>query len=407
MKQNSNKTIKLCDKDKCTACLACVEACPVHCINIGEDECGNMTPVMDSEKCISCGKCQRVCPMISKVTLSKPQKVYASYSKNGNRHIKSASGGIATELAKKVIERGGVVYGASQIEELKIEHVRIERADEISRIQGSKYVHSHIREQYNQIENDLKKDKRVLFVGTPCQVSALKNYLDDSLCKNLICVDLICHGVPSWKTFFESMKYETGVDDFKEWKVSFRDSDGFVIKLFNPNGDVEYIGNLKNSFYYNGFMEGYIYRRNCYSCEYAQSNRVGDITLGDFWGLGKDRHFEGDKTNGINVVLINSKKGEGLFGTIKDNVECWERQLEEAVAGNGQLREPSKQTKTSSNFIKLSQKNNSQNVNNANAESVVKCNKKKYTIIRIRRAIYKRKNLEKVLKKIPIIKNKI
>ena len=44
--------------DKCIACGACAEACPVGCIKQGES-----IYEIDSAACISCGTCASVCPV--------------------------------------------------------------------------------------------------------------------------------------------------------------------------------------------------------------------------------------------------------------------------------------------------------------------------------------------------------
>ena len=65
---------------------------------------------------------------------------------------------------------------------------------------GSKYVKSNPIGIYSKIEEHLKAKEKVLFIGLPCQVAGLKNYikrLDKSFQDNLYTVDLICHGTPS------------------------------------------------------------------------------------------------------------------------------------------------------------------------------------------------------------------
>ena len=46
------------DKEKCIACGACADECPVGCIseNDGKYE-------INADECLSCGACQGVCPV--------------------------------------------------------------------------------------------------------------------------------------------------------------------------------------------------------------------------------------------------------------------------------------------------------------------------------------------------------
>ncbi len=389
MKTIDKEKIKLCDREKCTACLACLEVCPSHCINVKKDLCGNDIPFINDEECVGCGKCQKACPVISGVQLRHPSKVYAAYSKDLKIHKKATSGGVASELALEIIRRGGVVYGAAQTKDLIVEHIRIDEEEKLERLKGSKYVHSHNKGHYKKIKADLLNGLQVLFVGTPCQVAGLNNYLNNKQYENLLCIDLICHGVPSQKTFLDCMQYETGEKSFEGWNISFRDENGYEIKLKNPSGEVKYKLNLKNSFYYNGFIEGYILRNNCYNCKYTSPKRCGDITLGDFWGLGDDIPFSSDKKDGINVVLINTDNGNEMFNRVKNRLNYCERTLDEARLKNAQLNHPTPKTRRFVKFSKLSKKY--RGIEKGNAMAVIKCNRKKRIILAYRKMFKKNK----------------
>lgn len=64
--------------------------------------------------------------------------------------------------------------------------------------QGSKYVQSDMAGCFVEVKHDLKKRKKVLFTGTPCQVAAIKKYLsrDNIDVSGLYTVDIVCHGAP-------------------------------------------------------------------------------------------------------------------------------------------------------------------------------------------------------------------
>lgn len=62
----------------------------------------------------------------------------------------------------------------------------------------SKYVQgSIIIGAYSEIQEDLKSDRSVLFVGTPCQVAALLIYLSDKYKEHLFTVSFVCGGIAS------------------------------------------------------------------------------------------------------------------------------------------------------------------------------------------------------------------
>lgn len=78
---------------------------------------------------------------------------------------------------------------------------------------GSKYVKSNPVGIYDKVVEKLKNGNSVLFIGLPCQVAAVKNYMlamSDNIRENLYTVDLICHGSPSPKILKLAL-YEKGM----------------------------------------------------------------------------------------------------------------------------------------------------------------------------------------------------
>lgn len=335
----------ICEKKDCTGCFACVNVCPKECISMKEDEFGNVYPEINQNICIQCNLCSKVCPANYPVEKKSAHKVYASWVLDSKKRLLSTSGGLATLFSEKVIEQNGVVYGAA-FDQGEFKHVRVTQKENLSKIRGSKYVHSYINGVYKLVKQDLLCEKKVLFIGTPCQVAGLISYLNltrQSIDK-LYAIDIICHGVPSQKL----LKNEIGGTDFDS--ITFRDKEGFYLNLYRKGKCIKKIPYYE-SLYYLGFLDSLTYRENCYRCPYAESTRVGDITLGDFWGLGnlKDEIKEEDK--GISLVLVNSKKGEILYQDVKSSLFYEERSFEEAYLGNAQLREPSKPHRNRERFL--------------------------------------------------------
>lgn len=106
----------VCGDLKCSGCGACVEACPFHALSMKESGlCGEPVPTVDPSNCRDCGRCHAVCPACAPVELRKPLKTYAAWSSEPSDVALSSSGGIATALARKVINGGGVVYGTASV----------------------------------------------------------------------------------------------------------------------------------------------------------------------------------------------------------------------------------------------------------------------------------------------------
>jgi len=230
-----------------------------------------------------------------------------------------------------------------------ISHIRVESADQLFLLQGSKYVHSHIKSTYIQAKEDLRMGKQVLFTGTPCQIAGLKSFLKKDY-ENLLTVDLVCHGVPSQRLLFDEIKDY----DYSRNLVSFRELEGMFLKISSPeSGNLVLRKTVYKNLYYTGFLKSLFYRDSCYTCPYADSVRCSDITIGDFWSLGKNTPFTGDVSKGISVVLLNTQKGEAFWEETREEFFSEERPFEEAIQGNTNLRRPSIPHKNREKFFEL------------------------------------------------------
>lgn len=330
--------------EKCTACGACVQKCPKNCIILESDENGFLYPSINTEDCINCGLCEKVCP-IEDALLSKTPKVYACASKDARVLAQATSGGVFGALAALVLENGGVVYGCAYSGHLQAVHIRVDEKEALSALFGSKYVQSNTLSTYKECEEDLKNGKTVLYSGTPCQIAGLKKYLHEDY-ENLITVDLVCHGIPSQKYFDKFIALLEKEEGAECTDYSFRSkanagwSLAGMARFKNEQGKIfEKKQYYFSNYYYNYFLSCLSYRDSCYSCKYTTHNRVGDFTLGDFWGAeGQDLPFDVEK--GCSLVLLNSPKADALFEKL--DLMKQEIPLNVAVRYNKQLSTPSR-----------------------------------------------------------------
>lgn len=339
----------VCKVEKCYGCHACYNVCPKHAISMQEDSFGTLVPVIQQEKCVDCGLCQRVCPALNESRFATPQQVYAAIAKDEADYKASTSGGIATTFAKKVIDDGGVVYGATVMDDLTVRHTRASTMEELERQRGSKYVQSAVGDSYGKVKQDLENEKTVLFVGTPCQVDGLHLFLGRDY-EKLITVNLICHGVPANRLLKDNV--HQAVKELKALSISFRNNTGFALTVSQGSRTI-YKQEFYKDPYYLGFMRKLFYRSTCYTCKYAQKQRVGDITIGDFWGFDKTKSFVVETPYGLSVVLVNTQAGERFFEECSDRLLYQKRDLDEAVSGNPQLRHPSQKHRNYGKFRKL------------------------------------------------------
>lgn len=323
-------------KAECCGCNACAELCPHKCITMHSDAKGFLYPKIDATKCTECGACMTVCPLNHEHTsdlLCRAEEAYLAWNKNHEEHHRSSSGGAAYVICSKAINNGGVAYGCA-LNGSKAIHIRVDRIEDLKRLQGSKYVQSDIRGIYSQVKNDLKASREVVFVGTPCQVAGLKKYLK-KLPENLLLIDIICHGVPSQQMLDEHL---TPIAKSQINSLSFRKGNTFELEVICENR--HYKKEFFRDLYYRAFFFGTSYRDCCYNCPFAGANRAGDISIGDFWGLRNPEQLPKDINDGASLIMPITEKGRKYLSKIKGEFNIFQRDIEEAISGNDQLRHP-------------------------------------------------------------------
>lgn len=345
--------IELCHKEDCTGCGACFNVCPHHSIIMQESDEGFLYPHIDTDGCVECGLCRRVCPIItpSKNVLEQPV-AYAAWNNDDKVRTTSSSGGMFYSLASEVISKGGVVFGVVLDKEGNVFHTCAERINDLPSMQGSKYVQSDTRYVYSEVIKCLKEGRIVLFTGTPCQVAAMKSYTLNNDNQNLFLVDIVCHGVPSGKLFKDYLdKLGKEIGDFDKSSFCFRKLDAWGIA---PS--VEFAGNCRKiippdlNVYMKFFLSSYTFRESCYNCKFARTPRISDITIADFWGIGKGKTpFQRNTAKGCSLVLVNTQKGQKFFDDIKEGLFYEKRELSEAIQINHQLYRPSYRPKQRDN----------------------------------------------------------
>lgn len=268
----------------------------------------------------------------------------------------SSSGGAFSLIARDALARGGAVYGHAFVTPTEVKCVRVDDAADLTRLRGSKYVQSDMGTSMRDVLADLRVGREVVFSGTPCQVAGLRAFLEakGAPFDRLLLVDIVCHGVPSPEFFADCMAWETRGSCLDE--VRFRDKrEGWgcgggtttttTTPILHRLVTRDRAFSPKTSYYYERFLAGDVYRESCYRCPYAGGPRPGDVTLGDFWGI--DHGAAGlDPRRGISLVIANTVKGRAVLQVLKEVSRWAERPLEEAVAGNDQLRHPTHRTAT-------------------------------------------------------------
>lgn len=361
----------VCDRGQCAGCMACTNVCKTGAVFI-KDSLSVMNAVIDEDKCVNCRMCMKVCPNNNPVNKTQPQEWYQGWVCRTREQ--SSSGGAAAGLMQTFIQNGGYV-AACVFKDGEFIFDITNDLDYAKRFAGSKYVKSNPKNIYVKIHERLKQGDRVLFIGLPCQVAALNNYVKDK--KNLYTVDLICHGSPS-PMILEKYLSENNVDIKKLKDLSFRNKEEFGLK----SGYKRISFDDRSDLYTFAFLASLDYTENCYSCNYASIERVADITLGDSWGSELDVE---ERKRGISLILCQSEKGRELINAT--GFELKSVNLDKAIEANHQLQYPSKMPVERKIFFT--------NIDRGFNKAIAKCYPKIYYGRRLRWIIRKLKCEEK------------
>lgn len=323
---------------QCSGCTACANICRHGAITMEADSLGFFYPKVNASACVGCGLCDKVCqfhPNYERYDYYTYPNTFAARIKDVDQLSKSQSGALFYVIADYVLSLGGVVYGATFDVNWHVVHLAATDRETLESLRFSKYVQTDIRGIFLDIRHRLQLGDTILFTGTPCQVAGLKAYIPNHLHTKLICIDLICHGVPSPAIWENYLQYLERKHHARITKACFRDKSfgwrGAKESFEFANGDKEnrYTSNML-------YFAGLSVRPSCTACVFTNTSRVGDITLGDFWGISQDARMNDNK--GVSLVFINSAKGEGIFLKVIPDLDVENITLEQSL--QPQLKQP-------------------------------------------------------------------
>lgn len=326
--------INIIEKVNCCGCSACVQACPKQCICFDEDEQGFRYPLVNKDLCVDCGLCENVCPCLNQNEKKEPLKVVAAKNPNEDVRLKSSSGGFFSMIAEKIIDEGGVVFGARFDENWEVMHDYTETLDGIEAFRGSKYLQSRIGETYRQTRVFLNDGRKVLFSGTGCQIAGLKKFLRKDY-DNLLTIEILCHSVPSPLVWRKYMNEKCNGNQIES--INFRDKrsgwSNYSYSIVVKHNGGEYIESASGH-YMRGLTSNLTTRPSCSQCPARFGKSGADIVLGDCWGIWNLKP-EMDDNKGVSIVETFSKKGQHFISDL--NYEYTELQLEDLAKYNSGL----------------------------------------------------------------------
>lgn len=312
--------IKLAEAEHCTGCSACKDICPKEAISMEYNNTGFRYPIINRDECIQCHLCERKCPILNKTELNNPYiKTFAGYSLDSDILLHTTSGGFATQLAEIIIRQGGLVAGVKYASDLiHSKYSLVSDIESIYAFSGSKYVQSEKNGIFLKIKSALKDGRKVLFIGCPCDIAGLMEVIGKSDSTNLLTCELVCMGVssPDIAKEFNSYilkKYKSPVtricarSKIRGWFVP-------TLEIQMANGK-----SLTKPLYASYLGRGMqVYNRpSCFNCKFRGTNGIGDIRIGDFWGIKKTDEYW--NVNGVSCIFIRTEKGLQALNDLRLN----------------------------------------------------------------------------------------
>lgn len=324
----------------CAGCGACAAMCPHSAISMSIDWLGFLRSAVDAASCVNCGICADHCPVLRPdYSNLNPPDCYAALAADQIRKI-SSSGGAFSVAAQHVLEQGGVVAGVAFDEKFAVEFRIVDDLAHLGPLRGSKYIQANAAPVLPRVKNLLGTGKLVLFTGLPCQVAGLKAFLG-KLPDNLITMEVLCHGISSYKIFQKYRQDTLKGKEITDLQFKAKSPWGWHAGLKAAFADGSFYAEpLERDPFYQAYL-GLLSRSDaCANCPANHLPRQADIMIADFWGVEKfNKSLNDDK--GTSLVLINSEKGKKFFAEIREKfARVMAAPLDIAISCNGAITNP-------------------------------------------------------------------
>lgn len=312
------------DKVECCGCTACSSICPQNVIDMVSDEEGFEYPIITHlDRCIKCGLCRKVCPFNNNIKPSHSPKCFVGFSKHNKIRFDSTSGGAFTAIAESAHFLGYNIFYGAGFDGAVVRYMGV-NYDHIGLLRGTKYVQSSPGKMLKEIKDIITSERKVMVVGTPCQLQAIISFLGEAHRNKLLAVSLVCHGTSSPAAFEKYCAGKYSTVHGKISKIIFRDKiKDEITNEIKSETSMIYVDGYKYSeeenFYTTCYGLGLMQRQCCEKCPYTTIYRNTDITIGDFWGI-ENQYPEmlKEKNNGISLILTHSKAGQNIISNLKD-----------------------------------------------------------------------------------------
>ena len=299
-------------------CIGCGLCKSVKNISGEVNEDGFWKPIID-KKC-DMRFFETVCPMsrTSFEQLStdciwgKYEKLYMGYSCDEVIRKHASSGGVLTAvcaylLEKKIID--GVLHTkVSDDSCIETQNCCSNTMENLMSACGSRYSISH---PLSNIIQSIEPEKKYVFIGKPCDVTCLSNYLEvnQELKNNIVFLfSFFCAGLPSRKAN-QKLLNKLNVDEKSCVSLTYR-GDGWPGKVTAIDED----GKTHKMEYADawGGILGREINPFCRVCMDGIGERA-DIACGDGWYLDENNEPDFTEQDGRNIIFARTHRGEKLI----------------------------------------------------------------------------------------------
>lgn len=298
-------------KDFCVGCGLCESIGKAKC-DINED--GYLYPVNGDEKWLAA-----VCPaggmqqeqMDFSSIWGRSEAVYYGWSLDENVRKTASSGGVITEIASWLLENkqvNGIVHTCADPKDATktISCISTTRSSLIER-SGSRYAISHPCE----ILPSLDKTKRYAFIGKPCDIDVLNNFVKlNPEWKEIIVftISFFCAGIPSANAQ-NKLLVSLGCSKEELETLRYRGDGwpGYTTAVLKSGSTL--MTDYDSSW---GKILGRDIMKMCRFC----LNGIGetaDISCGDAWYLTDDKKPDFSEREGRNVVFARTERGDAVL----------------------------------------------------------------------------------------------
>lgn len=302
----------------CTGCGLCKS---IRNVQFKKDKSGFEYPILKND---DIQFCKSICPAGGKFLYKcsnnfiwgKQEAVYLGWSTDDKIRQCASSGGILTTIGLYLL-KNKIVDGIIQSKQSPdcpygVITIVSNNEDEVKSCMGSRYS---ISAPLSNIKSLIKSGKVYAFIGKPCDVSALKLYLEEDITmKKQIkyLFSFFCAGQPSEKANLKLIK-DLGCKDVKDCKSLQYRGNGWPGYATVIKSD----GSLRQMSYNDswGKILGRDIRKSCRFC-IDGIGEMADISCGDAWHMTEDNKPDFSESNGRSVIFARTDRGKRLLERI-------------------------------------------------------------------------------------------